>query len=655
MTAISKSLHVAFIADDNYVVPTCVSITSLINNLDEDCTLQIYIIATDIAPINSKIFKQFESSNVKVEIILKSVEKYKNFHDVFDHSRLSATIAALFKFELPHILFHLDKILYLDGDILVKKNVLDLWNSDIGETFGAVVEDSGKIYSGHPMVKARNIYFNSGVMLLNLKKMRDEMTTETLIQTKKNLEDQSLMDQHVFNIVFDGNVTLLPLKYNCLYINISRALLVDKKLTIKKINEHYNTNYKNLKHILNDANILHFASPEKPWKYTNGLMSKEWYKVFLKSPASNIPIVRDSTTKSHFIVHSIAIAPKVCKKFIHAVKEHGISNAVQKAKIYLYKRKHIQPIKIAILVAKPVLLLTAKFLTPFMLVGSKVKRFFQKIPRINGLNKLNRHNIKVIVSLTSYPGRINVVSLVIASMTRQTYKPDKIILYLSLKQFPDKKIPFALRLQQRFGVDIIFVEDDIRAHKKYYYAMRDYPQDIIITLDDDLYFDRFLIESLMESYEKHPSVISASRIHTMRFYEDGLLRPYVKWKQNNPKFTTQPLMSHFATNGAGTLFPPNCMHPELFNIEHIKNFCLHADDVWLKIMQVMNNTPVILARPYKQLRTIGGSQQEALWVTNVTQGQNDVQIKNVLEIYNDFWGNTDTLLVRMNDELEHLK
>jgi glycosyltransferase involved in cell wall biosynthesis len=278
-------------------------------------------------------------------------------------------------------------------------------------------------------------------------------------------------------------------------------------------------------------------------------------------------------------------------------------------------------------------------------------QFYQgnMLPKGNALNETVR-NKKIIVALTSFPSRIEFVPIVIASLMRQTYKPDKIILYLANEQFPDKKLPFWLRIQKRHGLQVVFCAHDIRPHKKYFYAMQEYPQDIIITVDDDICYPDTLIENLIYSYQKNPKCVSAIRVHEMTFFDDGTLRPYTEWNHAIAP-TDHPSMAYFATGVSGVLYPPQSMHPELFNLKNIQELCLNADDIWLKIMQVMNNTPVVAAaHKHGSLKYIDGSQEQALWKTNVHDGKNDSCLADILDKYNMSFGSADTLLKRMNNK-----
>lgn len=92
-------------------------------------------------------------------------------------------------------------------------------------------------------------------------------------------------------------------------------------------------------------------------------------------------------------------------------------------------------------------------------------------------------------------------------------------------------------------------------------------------------------------------------------------------------------MRLFATGVGGVLYPPHCMHTEVLNKEAVLSLCLRNDDVWLKMMQVLNNCPVIVVKPYIQLTCVANSktQKIALCSSNVGLNKNDEWISNVLK------------------------
>lgn len=277
-------------------------------------------------------------------------------------------------------------------------------------------------------------------------------------------------------------------------------------------------------------------------------------------------------------------------------------------------------------------------------ISLRSKTSFNKIK----LGEIHRKH-KIIVSLTSFPARIRTIHLVFERIFKQTLLADEVHLYLSKLQFPllEKDLTNELLGYRRLGLHIKWVEEDIRPHKKYYYVMQTNPEDLIITIDDDLIYDLDLIEKLYLSYLDFPHAVSAMRTHLITFDEKNSINPYRQWKNQYSGLISEPSMLLFSTSGAGTLYPPKCMHKELFNMQNIVELCVNADDLWLKVMQIMNNTPTVLVQPCKRLVYVDGTQEVSLKMTNMYENENDIQLKAIIDSYNKYFGECNTLLSRI--------
>jgi len=243
-----------------------------------------------------------------------------------------------------------------------------------------------------------------------------------------------------------------------------------------------------------------------------------------------------------------------------------------------------------------------------------------------GIN-LTKREETYIVSLTSFPARINDIWITIETILRQSFKPDRIILWLAEEQFPDKKLPESLtRLKER-GLRIDFCKD-LKSHKKYYYSMLNYSESNIITLDDDLYYPHDLLKNVVQLHKKNPDLVTTNRAHRITF-TGKMINPYRKWKHN----VTDTIPSHFlvATGGAGTLYPPGALPEETFNEDLIKELCFNADDLWLKVMELKNNTMVVTNDKYnKSFVSVASTQKHKLSLQNVINRANDLQFNDLL-------------------------
>jgi hypothetical protein len=266
--------------------------------------------------------------------------------------------------------------------------------------------------------------------------------------------------------------------------------------------------------------------------------------------------------------------------------------------------------------------------------------------RVNMLNYsvLNNNNLgiteerytdkDIIVSLTTYGKRLNQVYLTIESLMQQSLKPNKIVLWLD-KNYQKKRLPQLLNNQINRGLEIKYC-DDVRSYTKLVPALQEYPNDVIITVDDDLYYDINVLENLVSAYLQDMSLIYYNRGHKIRLQKNGGIAPYRKWSWNMTSLDVSVL--NFPTGVGGVLYPPNSFNQEVFNQEVFLNICPFADDVWFKAMALFNDklskkveTISILGEEYLENISV---QDIALHHQNIGQRKNDLQVKAVFEKYN---------------------
>ena len=237
--------------------------------------------------------------------------------------------------------------------------------------------------------------------------------------------------------------------------------------------------------------------------------------------------------------------------------------------------------------------------------------------------------VPIIVSLTSFPARINRLWLVIETILRQTVKPDRIILWLSKEQFDNfQSLPTNLLNLQSRGLEIRFVEGDIRSHKKYLYSMSEYPHAIIITIDDDVFYNSLTIQHLLESHKQYPSDVIANITHQLQYSPSGKLLPYSDWKHN---ISTPNCSSHiFQVGVGGVLYPPKCAHKDICDSKLAYTYCPFGDDIWLFAMCRLNGTTIRTSMHTSIPLPIYNIHNSALSASNL-QGRNDSQIQQLTD------------------------
>lgn len=251
-------------------------------------------------------------------------------------------------------------------------------------------------------------------------------------------------------------------------------------------------------------------------------------------------------------------------------------------------------------------------------------------------------NQKVIVSLTTFPARINNVHKTIESILCQKKHLDKIVLYLVNPEFTDKNLPGTLTDLTKTGIfEIRWTDKDIRSYNKLINALIDFPNDIIITIDDDVIYPDFLIKNLLKTHRKNPLDICANRIKPIPILNNQV-RPYRYWRVSEKRLFKIFLRSYktFFCGIGGVLYPPHSLSPHVFNEQQFTNLCRHQDDVWFWAMAVLNNTKIQTTRFGYSVcdRTVEEIQKFGLWQTinskeNVGESPNDIAMKNVLLAY----------------------
>ena len=153
--------------------------------------------------------------------------------------------------------------------------------------------------------------------------------------------------------------------------------------------------------------------------------------------------------------------------------------------------------------------------------------------------------------------------------------------------------------------------------------MQEYPEDIIILVDDDMFYPRDTIKKLMQMHKKYPYDICTMTAQAIKPSFES--KPSM-WR--NPKldekFEHSDEIQIFT--GSGSLYPPHSLDEEVFNKELVKSICPSADDLWLTFMANRKRTRITTYFPWRAFPiTIYGTAEGSLWYMNAEEGQNDVQ------------------------------
>lgn len=247
---------------------------------------------------------------------------------------------------------------------------------------------------------------------------------------------------------------------------------------------------------------------------------------------------------------------------------------------------------------------------------------------INGRENRDNRQEKITVTLTSYGKRLDLVHIAIKSIMMQTMKADAIVLYLAEEDSPTK-IPQEEELV-RAGLLIKRNVKDLKSHKKYFYAVQDYPQSLIVTVDDDAIYDDRLLEELHKKHLEYPEAVICRRGHRMT-KRNGKVAPYDLWE--GCVKSAVPEKGVCATGVGGVLYPCGKYREAFLDERGIRETSFYGDDLWLKTVELIwgIGTYAIGELP---VRVIEGSQEEALYKENADNKRNDEYVDKLQRYFN---------------------
>jgi len=260
-SAFAKVLDIVMCMDNNYVYPSLVSMTSIVENKLKDTYPRFHLmISGSVSEENKQKLEKIEEiygkNNCSVEII-NMQDKFKGAHQA------SWSTPMYYRILTSSCLPQCEKALYLDGDTIITQDLQGLYDTDISDCYVAGCGDLDTVlwrdgYEKKLNIPDRNQYVNSGVLLLNLKNMRKnniEKKMEDLVYKVKE-KGFCFPDQDIINSVCYGKIKIIDPKYNVM-VHFSPFNYRISKIIPKNIL------YKLRKGYLNPS-IIHYTGG-KPW------------------------------------------------------------------------------------------------------------------------------------------------------------------------------------------------------------------------------------------------------------------------------------------------------------------------------------------------------------------------------------------------------
>lgn len=295
-----NKINIVLATDKNYAQHAAVAITSILCNTAHPSNIHFYIIDDNIDDDNKN----------KLQYTVRKFNSNINFVNISENSLNqvfvsgSITRAAYFRLTIPNILpKSVNKVIYLDCDLIVLGDIINLWNLDMCQKPIAATADFGILSSNNKCHekkvnlnwKKEYSYFNSGVLLINVMLWRKNNYANKLIELVQTHKFRH-HDQDALNYLFMNNWTPIPLYWNVIppVFNMNLSIIKNKKMRQNALNA------------LNHISIIHYAGGYKPWEYQiyEGFNEK-YYEYLGKTEYKNAKMPQPNIKKKHSITRQL--------------------------------------------------------------------------------------------------------------------------------------------------------------------------------------------------------------------------------------------------------------------------------------------------------------------------------------------------------------
>lgn len=305
----SLKISVVYSSDDKFAEILGVSLVSLYENNTNFSSIDVYVIDENISESNKRKLQSISSDYNRSPIKwlkcpnLNSLLSLKIATDRGSISQFSRLLLASL---LPE---DLDKVLYMDCDTIVNKNIQELWNLDLKSKTIAALEDSfSKYYRKNIGLNSNAVIFNSGVILVNLDKWR-KLNTESKLLAFLKAKDGKVQqgDQGVLNAVLSDECFCFAPKYNA--VTTFFDFNYQEMLAYRKPPRQYYSD-KAISEATDNPYIIHYTSSfmsKKPWmKGCQHKYARQWQLYKNKSPWKDTPLWDDNRSKWKLFCYSLA-------------------------------------------------------------------------------------------------------------------------------------------------------------------------------------------------------------------------------------------------------------------------------------------------------------------------------------------------------------
>jgi len=251
-----NEIHVVSLADDHFAQHLGVAFASLLVNMPSDTGVRLYVVSTELTEENQfKLKKTVERSGVHIQFIVVDGTPYEGFGSMEGNNRTT-----YLRLAIPDVIpTSVPKIICLDSDVVVTGNIVELWETDLQGRAIAAVSDQWAASQCKILHIPEGVYFNAGVMVMDLTKWRKEsISLRAMDYIAQNMHVLKFHDQDALNALLFNDWIQLPGKWN------SHTTIVNE---------------------WNDSippAVIHYTGLSKPWHFDNIHPYKNEYYKYLR-------------------------------------------------------------------------------------------------------------------------------------------------------------------------------------------------------------------------------------------------------------------------------------------------------------------------------------------------------------------------------------
>lgn len=311
------SIPILYAVDDEYAYPLSVSLTSLFENADISTIYEVYILVSgQLVRRNQELFRSLSEKYSEHTITFREVN-FSYFMNDITVQTTELTVVCYYRLLAALILSQIDKCIYFDCDVMINNDLKDMYMLDIEEYYIAgcidwqvqVVRESINLNNNELGLPDLGQYINSGVLIMNLKKIRDNKLTEKFILHAKKAYLRN--DQDVLNVCCYGKIKILPIYYN-FFVQYDKLVYC-----LFSENDSFN---KKLMDAKGRRDIIHFAgAQEKPWNNSRVRYGLLWWEYAYKTFNRTEYDLLKYNLEKQFIFYNWKHIIKKCRRFNNIV------------------------------------------------------------------------------------------------------------------------------------------------------------------------------------------------------------------------------------------------------------------------------------------------------------------------------------------------